>query len=40
MDFEVAFWTAFFFGGDVLALVFLVLWAAKKDREKARTRGG
>jgi hypothetical protein len=40
MDFEVIFWTAFFFGGDVLALVFLILWAVRKDREKARTGDG
>lgn len=35
MDFEVIFWTAVFFGGDVLVLVLLILWAIKKDREKA-----
>jgi hypothetical protein len=36
MDFEVIFWTAVFYGGDVLALAGLIAWAAKKDREKAR----
>jgi hypothetical protein len=36
MDFEVIFWTAVFFGGDLLALAFLIAWAVKKDREKAR----
>ncbi len=28
------FWTAFFLGGDLLAVVVLLLWAVKKDREK------
>jgi hypothetical protein len=36
VEFEVIFWTAFFFGGDILVLVLLILWAIKKDREKAR----
>lgn len=36
MDFEVIFWTAVFFGGDILVLVLLIIWAIKKDREKAR----
>ncbi len=36
MDFEVIFWTTFFFGGDILVLVLLILWAMRKDREKAR----
>lgn len=36
MDFEVIFWTVVFFGGDLLALAFLIAWAVKKDREKAR----
>ncbi|BBL80768.1 hypothetical protein RxyAA322_26220 [Rubrobacter xylanophilus] len=42
MDLEVIFWTAFFFGGDLLAVIALLLWAVKKDREKARagTAGG
>jgi hypothetical protein len=40
MDFEVIFWTAFFFGGDILVLALLILWAIKKDREKARADGG
>ncbi|WP_165874209.1 hypothetical protein [Rubrobacter taiwanensis] len=38
MDFEVIFWTAFFFGGDLLAVIGLLLWAFKKDREKARAQ--
>lgn len=37
MSFEVIFWTSVFFGGDLLALAFLIFWAVKKDREKART---
>jgi hypothetical protein len=40
VDFEVIFWTAFFFGGDILVLVLLILWAIKKDREKARAGNG
>jgi hypothetical protein len=40
MEFEVIFWTAFFFGGDILVLVLLILWAIKKDREKAHASNG
>jgi hypothetical protein len=36
VDFEVIFWTAFFFGGDILVLVLLIIWAMRKDREKAQ----
>ena len=38
MDFEVIFWTAVFFGGDVLAFAFLLGWAVKTDREKSRAQ--
>ena len=40
MDFEVIFWTTFFFGGDILVLVLLLLWAIRKDKEKARADNG
>lgn len=37
---EVAVWTTLFVGGDLLILIFLLLWAVKKDRAKAlRPRG-
>lgn len=32
---DVVIWTLIFVGGDLLILVFLMVWAAKKDREKA-----
>ncbi|PSK99129.1 hypothetical protein CLV30_11830 [Haloactinopolyspora alba] len=32
---EVAVWTAVFLGGDLLVLIFLILWAVRKDRQKA-----
>lgn len=31
---DVVIWTAVFFGGDLLILIFLLAWAFKKDREK------
>ncbi|HSI91955.1 MAG TPA: hypothetical protein VK925_00565 [Jiangellaceae bacterium] len=33
---DVVIWTAVFFGGDLLILIFLLTWAFKKDRDKAR----
>lgn len=35
---DVVVWTLIFVGGDVLILLFLVLWAIRKDREKAAAR--
>lgn len=32
---DVVIWTLIFVGGDLLILIFLMFWAAKKDREKA-----
>ncbi|XRQ05566.1 hypothetical protein ACN3XK_54825 [Actinomadura welshii] len=34
MDTEVVVWTAIFLGGDLLAVVLLLFWAVRKDREK------
>lgn len=34
---DVVVWTLIFVGGDVVVLVFLLWWAAKKDREKAES---
>jgi hypothetical protein len=33
---DVVVWTAVFLGGDLLILTFLLAFAVKKDREKAR----
>lgn len=38
MDVEVLVWTLVFFGGDLLILAFLLYWAWRKDREKARVQ--
>jgi hypothetical protein len=32
---DVVIWTLIFLGGDVLILIFLMVWAVRKDREKA-----
>lgn len=37
---EVAVWTTLFVGGDLLILIFLLMWAVKKDREKTRAGSG
>lgn len=37
MDAEVLVWTIVFVGGDLAIVIFLLLWAVKKDRQKART---
>jgi hypothetical protein len=33
---DVVIWTTVFLGGDLLIVIFLLAWAFKKDREKAR----
>ncbi|WP_281354388.1 hypothetical protein [Phytoactinopolyspora halotolerans] len=37
---DVVIWTLIFLGGDLLILIFLLSWAVKKDREKARLAEG
>lgn len=32
---DVVVWTVIFVGGDIAILLFLMIWAARKDREKA-----
>lgn len=37
---EVLVWTLIFLGGDTVIVIFLMWWAFKKDREKARIVAG
>lgn len=36
MDAATLIWTLVFFGGTVVILAFLLIWAIRKDREKVR----
>lgn len=37
---DVVVWTLIFLGGDLLILVFLLIWAFRKDQEKAQLANG